>query len=231
MAKQPGAKSLPLSPQVLESQGVLGALDLGAEAFDPKGAWNQTYAIWVGGSDPRAQIDAGKPYNMLEIERVPGGADGGFTLRVRESLPLERTGGRHETTAEIARAGDALATPLSWRLRAQTFDLASGKEIERVRVEKDGEVGDGSLVTRCGGRTVEAKLASKEYKYIAYADDPVEQLFDLKNDPGEMKNLADDPAHAAVLKEYRDRLSEWDKGLERAPPSEKARGARTGDDE
>ena len=40
---------------------------------------------------------------------------------------------------------------------------------------------------------------------------PAEELYDLKADPHEIKNLADskDPAHAAKLKELRGLLEKW----------------------
>lgn len=38
---------------------------------------------------------------------------------------------------------------------------------------------------------------------------PLEELYDLTADPNEIVNLADDPAHAAVLADCRRRLAEW----------------------
>jgi len=38
---------------------------------------------------------------------------------------------------------------------------------------------------------------------------PVEELYDLKNDPWEMNNLADDPAHAEKLAELRGAVDQW----------------------
>jgi len=38
---------------------------------------------------------------------------------------------------------------------------------------------------------------------------PAEELYDLSADPDEQRNLAGDPAHAAVLKGLRDRLVRW----------------------
>ncbi len=38
---------------------------------------------------------------------------------------------------------------------------------------------------------------------------PAEELYDLENDPHEIRNLADDPAHAAKLKEMRQALADW----------------------
>ena len=36
-----------------------------------------------------------------------------------------------------------------------------------------------------------------------------EEFYDLENDPHETKNLVDDPAHAAALKQHRDTLAKW----------------------
>ena len=41
------------------------------------------------------------------------------------------------------------------------------------------------------------------------ATKPEEELYDLKADPWEMKNLADDPSHAAKLAELRGEVDTW----------------------
>ena len=38
---------------------------------------------------------------------------------------------------------------------------------------------------------------------------PTEELYDLKNDPDEVNNLADDPAHEETLKHLREQLDAW----------------------
>jgi N-sulfoglucosamine sulfohydrolase len=43
----------------------------------------------------------------------------------------------------------------------------------------------------------------------SYLRRPREELFDLDTDPNELKNVAGDPHHAAVLNELRARLKEW----------------------
>ncbi len=42
-------------------------------------------------------------------------------------------------------------------------------------------------------------------KYIGYRS----ELYDLKNDPHELKNLADDPGYAKILEELSNKLDEW----------------------
>ena len=45
--------------------------------------------------------------------------------------------------------------------------------------------------------------------YIFMKTKPLEELYDLKNDPYEVHNLANDPAHAEKLKLLRSQLSQW----------------------
>jgi arylsulfatase A-like enzyme len=42
-----------------------------------------------------------------------------------------------------------------------------------------------------------------------YKHRPPEELYDVQADPYELKNLIDDPAHAAVAKELREKLNAW----------------------
>ena len=57
-------------------------------------------------------------------------------------------------------------------------------------------------------------LRTDEYKYCVYESGRYrEQLINLVDDPGEMNNLAEDPAHFDVLREHRRRLRLW---IERA---------------
>lgn len=65
---------------------------------------------------------------------------------------------------------------------------------------------DGPTALQTMGRAV----VSKQYKYVLYGWGKFrEQLYDLENDPGEMKNLAMDPAYQKHLNEYRHILFQW----------------------
>jgi arylsulfatase A-like enzyme len=73
--------------------------------------------------------------------------------------------------------------------------LASGKTPANWRQDV--------LVEFTGGRSVR----SSRYKYSVWnAGERREMLIDMEKDPGEMKNLATDPAAAAVLADHRERL-------------------------
>ncbi len=53
-------------------------------------------------------------------------------------------------------------------------------------------------------------VKGKRYKYWIYSQGKQpESLFDTKNDPGEMVNLATDPKYKKVLAEYRKHLENW----------------------
>jgi arylsulfatase A-like enzyme len=57
-------------------------------------------------------------------------------------------------------------------------------------------------------------VRTQRYKYVTYKDDSVEQLFDMKHDPGETRNLATNSRHASVLAEHRKLLRSWERRLD-----------------
>jgi len=57
-------------------------------------------------------------------------------------------------------------------------------------------------------------VRSQHWKYIKYKDNAVEQLFDMKNDPGETKNLTASSRYAAILTEHQKMLKEWESRLD-----------------
>jgi arylsulfatase A-like enzyme len=67
-------------------------------------------------------------------------------------------------------------------------------------------------------RDVQRAVRDERYKLIRYPQVNVTQLFDLKEDPDERKNLADDPAQAERIKQLTAKLAEWQQGLGDAAP-------------
>ena len=57
-------------------------------------------------------------------------------------------------------------------------------------------------------------IRTPSFKYITYKDDSVEQLFDMKTDPDETKNLLESSRHASVLTEHRKILKDWESRLD-----------------
>jgi arylsulfatase A-like enzyme len=76
--------------------------------------------------------------------------------------------------------------------------LAEGRSAQDWRPYVVSETQGGRMI--CSGR----------YKYCVYEQgERREQLVDLEKDPGEMNNLAADPAHADILARHRQYLREW----------------------
>ncbi len=91
-----------------------------------------------------------------------------------------------------------------------TPKTADGKDLGPVvRGEADGPR-DATL--HCY-KDIQRAVRTRDAKLIEYLvkGRATTQLFDLKRDPREMKNLADDPAHADLLKTMRARLGELEK--------------------
>lgn len=71
-------------------------------------------------------------------------------------------------------------------------------------------------------------VRSERWKYIRWLDPKpnVEELFDLENDPDELKNLVADPAHRTTLEDLRSRYQHWRKVLpDRKPDPDEYAGA------
>jgi arylsulfatase A-like enzyme len=52
-------------------------------------------------------------------------------------------------------------------------------------------------------------VVRRDWKYVYWPEFEYEQLFDLKTDPEEIRNLADDPAQAAQRAMMRQKLDGW----------------------
>ena len=98
---------------------------------------------------------------------------------------------------------DYAGIPLPPNARGISLKAAlEGKEMDRSFIVSEISSNRGRMVR------------SRGYKYIRYLDDPVEQLFDMQNDPHEMVNLAPAADYAATLNEHRKMLTTWENQLD-----------------
>ena len=67
-------------------------------------------------------------------------------------------------------------------------------------------------------------VRTEQFKYVDYQDDPVEQLFDMKADPWETRNLYEDAKYASVLDDHRRLLEEWEDRLKVVEPTRSLEG-------
>ena len=90
------------------------------------------------------------------------------------------------------------SVPEGWRTEAFShFDYRNARDGDGNRVEN-------LPAERCA-LTV---LRGKRFKYVHFTALPA-LLFDLDNDPHELRNLADDPAYAGVVREHAQRMLSW----------------------
>ena len=54
---------------------------------------------------------------------------------------------------------------------------------------------------------------SDAQRWLFASDRPVEELYDRENDPDEINNIADDPAHAQTLEKLRQAVDNWEQEL------------------
>ena len=59
-----------------------------------------------------------------------------------------------------------------------------------------------------GSHSKAAMCRTRDYKYVRRLYE-LDELYDLREDPGEMRNLIDEPAYASVLAQLRERLLTW----------------------
>ncbi len=62
-------------------------------------------------------------------------------------------------------------------------------------------------------KKVQRAVRDERCKLIRYPQINRTQLFDLENDPHETKNVADDPVHAAKVREMTELLWKWEQKL------------------
>jgi len=148
--------------------------------------------------------------------------------------------GHHQLVRKKSFYDEASRVPLlfSWpghisENKTEAFHLVSGLDIMPTLCDYAGikppvnmrgrslrSILEGNVLS--WGRTVVTEVSSntgrmvrtQRYKYITYKDDPVEQLFDMTDDPGETKNLATGSKYASTLSEHRRILKDWEARLD-----------------
>jgi arylsulfatase A-like enzyme len=125
--------------------------------------------------------------------------------------PGRFAGGRTlDTLCQQMDVGPALlelaGAPLPETMEAQSLLPAlegepwAGREYVFAEHSRDGILQETEFMTM---------VRSREWKLVHFLGEPFGQLFDLVNDPGEIHNLWDAPAHAEKKRELLDVLREW----------------------
>ena len=142
------ARDKPLTLESLQEHGALRGFKAPESDFDPAGEWCHLYRLWLVGSH------LNRYRGFIEIRRAAPNGDGAVDLAVHRELLLSHHPAVHRTTATMRCAADALCTPRSWTIEAETFD-ARMKPIALSRVAESGVV---------KGKTVEVSRGERRYK-------------------------------------------------------------------
>ncbi|MCL5746229.1 MAG: sulfatase-like hydrolase/transferase [Acidobacteria bacterium] len=109
---------------------------------------------------------------------------------------------------------------------AEAMPKARGLSL-RPLLEKRGAPQREYVATEAAGHGQMIRTA--EYKYICYPDDPVTQLFDVKNDPWETRNVITEAKYAGALGAMQKHKTDWDSRLERYPGAPVSNGDEPAD--
>ena len=176
------------------------------------------------------------------LDAVERNGYGQETLVVFTSDHGEGTG-HHQTTRKNSLYDEAAHVPLIFSLPGEI----EGNRLNRQRVVSGMDIvpticayAGVSAPPKVRGHSLQGVLAGKtsaggefcvsevlgntgrmvrtpEYKLITYKDDPVSQLFDMRSDPGETRNLIDEAGHADTARDLRTMLRDWERRLDVAP--------------
>lgn len=210
---------------------------LGDRNGDPKGRWDELhwrYYLWsyyrhieqVDAEIERllvALADTGRLENTLIVFTSDHGEGMGSHQLVRKGdtydasarVPLHFSWPSHVEQSTVLAdpvIGMDIFPTLCAYAGIETPDKLRGKNLRPLLEKKESLNRDCVVVENSGfnGRTVR----SKDFKYITYRNDPVEQLFDYRTDPHEMHNRAKDPLYQGILEEHRAMLKKWEAPLE-----------------
>ena len=118
--------------------------------------------------------------------------------------------GLYPTLAELTNTGPVNPAPLAPMDNAPAgLDVSSWADKVLRPEEKDSDDDDVFVEFRVKNETMtEYMVRSKQYKYIFYRTGG-DVLFDLQNDPGELKNLAKREGYSDIISSMRKRLSKY----------------------
>lgn len=191
------------------------------QAIDDLGFGNDTLVIWTTDHGDAVACHGGhfdkRSYMPEEMVRIP------WAMRFPGRIPAGQISGRLISNIDLAptileAAGLSFEEPVDGR---SLLPLASGEASdwrEDLMSETHGH----------GEDHIGRLLVTDRFKYVANAGQ-IDELYDLANDPFEMRNLIHDTKFAGVADDMRKRLAAWQEktgdphteSVKRSSPSEK----------
>lgn len=127
-----------------------------------------------------------------------------FILKYKGGIPAGQTDRKHLVSTGL----DILPTICDYA----GIDIPEHLLGRSLRPMAEGETVDDWRTYVASENHYTRMIRSQRYKYCAFDDpDSKESLVDMETDPGEIRNLVDDPEFQKVLAEHRRLLADWSK--------------------
>ena len=126
------------------------------------------------------------------------GIDPGYDHFGRSLAPLIASATDQHRDAVFCEGGRRIGEEQAMEKDSPSFYDPEGLYWPRVQLQ-GSEDGEHSKATMC---------RTQDYKYVRRLYE-TDELYDLKDDPGELDNRIDDPAYADILAELRERMLTW----------------------
>jgi arylsulfatase A-like enzyme len=94
-------------------------------------------------------------------------------------------------------------------VRTQRFKYIRNGYPDRPMLQPNRYKDDKPIIKRLRALHAEGKLDDLQEKLLFSPTRPKEELYDLNDDPHELKNVAGDPGYGGMLEKLRQRLDEW----------------------
>lgn len=175
----------------------------------------------------QALDESGQRENTAIVFTSDHGEGLGHHQMVRKSMPYDEAAkvpmlvcwpghlpeGRRDTTALVS-GQDIVPTLCELGGVAPPPKMRGRSLVPVAKGETDEK--DRCLITEIPGNYGRL-VRTSEHKYICFSNDPVEMLFDYRQDRGETKNLVGDKTYADLIQDLKARVKAREKALEPAP--------------
>jgi arylsulfatase A-like enzyme len=176
------------------------------DELEAQGVADNTLVVYIGDNGyfqgDRGLADKWYPYE--ESIRVPLIVRDPRLPRERRGLVTQALGLNIDVAPTVVAAAGLAVSP-----RMQGIDLARVYLSDEAGARRDEFFYEHPTITSRDRIPTSMAVVGRDWKYVSWPEFNYEQLFDLGNDPGEIVNLAADPAARARLSEYRGRLDAW----------------------